>query len=175
MIEFERTFLAKEVPAGLGRCECKEVLDIYIPAAVEHPTLRIRKNGEKYEMTKKSPIEDGDFSRQKEHTIPLVAAEFEELSFLKGKRVRKMRYYLPYEGRVAEVDVFQDALSGLVLIDFEFASEEEKDAFVMPDFCLADVTQEKFLAGGTLAGKSYADIEDGLKRFGYSPLFFTEA
>lgn len=36
-----------------------------------------------------------------------------------------------------------------------------------PDFCLVDVTQETFLAGGMLCGKRYADIEAGLDRFGY--------
>lgn len=37
----------------------------------------------------------------------------------------------------------------------------------MPDFCLADVTQEKFTAGGILAGKKYSDIEAELEKYGY--------
>ena len=41
----------------------------------------------------------------------------------------------------------------------------------MPDFCLADVTQEKFIAGGMICGKSYEDIEKELKRFNYVKLF----
>jgi len=41
------------------------------------------------------------------------------------------------------------------------------DRFVIPDFCLAEVTHEDFLAGGMLCGKSYSDIEDKLKKFGY--------
>ena len=49
----------------------------------------------------------------------------------------------------------------------------EKDSFVMPEFCLVDVTQEKFGAGGMLAGKSYEDIEQHLKRFGYVKLIST--
>ena len=36
-------------------------------------------------------------------------------------------------------------------------SIEEKDAFVAPDFCLVEVTQELFIAGGMLCGKRYAD------------------
>ena len=38
----------------------------------------------------------------------------------------------------------------------------------MPDFCLADVTQEEFVAGGALCGKKYPDIEQKLAAFGYS-------
>jgi len=37
----------------------------------------------------------------------------------------------------------------------------------MPDFCLADVTQEEFLAGGFLAGKKYLDIQSFLDKHGY--------
>lgn len=37
----------------------------------------------------------------------------------------------------------------------------------MPDFCLADITQEDFIAGGMICGKTYADIESEVQRFGY--------
>ena len=56
-------------------------------------------------------------------------------------------------------------------MDFEFPNEEEKDAFDMPEFCLAEVTQEEFLAGGMVCGKSYEDIADSLNRFGYMKIF----
>ena len=59
-------------------------------------------------------------------------------------------------------------LDGLVVVDFEFGTEEEKLAFEMPDFCLVEVTQEEFIAGGMLAGKSYEDIKEKLEEFGYS-------
>jgi hypothetical protein len=52
----------------------------------------------------------------------------------------------------------------------EFESEEGKNSFQMPDFCLVDVTQEKILAGGMLCGKSYGDIEQFLKKLGYRKL-----
>ena len=40
----------------------------------------------------------------------------------------------------------------------------------MPNFCLAEVTHEEFLAGGMLCGKSYADIRESLKRLGYTKI-----
>jgi hypothetical protein len=55
----------------------------------------------------------------------------------------------------------------MVLVDFEFDTEEDQAAFAMPEFCLADVTQEDFIAGGILAGKKYQDLEEDLKRFNY--------
>lgn len=171
MIENERTYLAKHLP-DLSNSASQEMLDVYIPKDAEHPVLRIRRRGEKYEITKKQPVQDGDASRQSEQTVVLTAAEFNELATLEGKRVRKIRYVYEHQGRECEIDVFQDGLEGLVLVDFEFAAAEAEamKRFQVPDFCLADVTQETFIAGGMLCGKSYADIADELARFGYQKL-----
>ncbi|MBU1975924.1 MAG: hypothetical protein KKG59_05970 [Nanoarchaeota archaeon] len=169
MIELERTFLAKHLPVGLEKCKYTEMIDIYIPKEHEHPTLRIRKNGEKCEITKKEPIAD-DASEQNEHTIPLREDEFNSLSQIDGKKVHKFRYIYPYKGRTAEIDVFQGALKGLVVVDFEFETREDKAQFQMPDFCLVDVTKEKFIAGGMVCGKSYQDIEKDLDKFKYAKI-----
>lgn len=170
MIELEKTYLAKSLPEGLASCRHKEIVDVYIPASAQHPKLRLRKSGEKYEMTKKVPVSEGDASEQKEHTIPLNEKEFAALMAVDGKKVRKLRYYFEYKGRTAEVDVFQDVLEGLVVIDFEFETREEKEAFEMPEFCLEDITQEDFIAGGMICGKSYGDIQADLDRFEYQRL-----
>jgi len=170
MIELERTFLAREVPKGLKECKYKEIIDIYIPKT-GHPSLRVRKNGNKFEITKKVPIKDNDASQYDEQNIIITETEFNELNKLDGKKVRKIRYYYLFNGRTAEVDVFKDLLEGLILIDFEFNSAEEKDSFEIPDFCLAEVTQEEFIAGGMISGKSYKDIEKQLEKYGYRKLF----
>jgi adenylate cyclase len=168
MIELEKTYLIKNLPENLQAFPAKQIIDIYIPKESRHATLRIRKNGDKFEMTKKEPVQEGDSSHMLEQTIVLTANEFDILEKLDGKRTEKLRYNYPYRDLMAEIDVFQGALQGLVLADFEFKTLEEKAAFTMPDFCLAEVTQEEFLAGGMVCGKSYADIEKDLKKFNYS-------
>ena len=171
MIELERTFLAKELPK-LTDCKFKDMLDIYIPKAINHAPIRIRKNGDKYEMTKKQPLNEGDSSRLVEQTINLSEEEFDALEKeVAGRRVYKRRYLFDFEGRIAEIDVFLKDLEGLVLVDFEFEKEEEKQAFVMPPFCLVDVTQEHFIAGGMLCGKGYSDLEPDLARFNYKKIY----
>ncbi len=172
MIELEKTYLAKELPTGLENCEHKEIIDIYLPKESEHPVLRLRKNGDKYEMTKKEPVKGNDSSKQLEQTIILDKNEFEALQKVPGKRVVKERYLYPYQGIMAEIDVFKEDLQGLVVVDVEFEEEEKKDSFQMPEFCLLDVTQEKFLAGGMLCGKKYKDIEANLEKAGYTKLDF---
>ena len=173
MIELERTFLAKQIPDGLKQCKSKEILDIYIPKSMEgHAPVRLRKNGDVYEITKKSRVDEGDHTKLLEQTISLTRAEFMALEKeIVGKRLHKTRYYYPVNGRVAEVDVFMDALTGLVLIDFEFTNEEEMKAFKAPFFCLAEVGHEDFIRGGVLAGKRYSDLEVELVKHAYLKLF----
>lgn len=170
MLEIEKTYLAKSIPEGLAACAHKELLDVYVPRESAHAHLRIRKNGDRHEITKKTPINPNDASQLKEETIVLTADEFNALASVPGKRIRKIRYLYPYQGMTAEVDVFQDSLAGLVVVDFEFDSPEAQRAFVMPEFCLADITQEDFIAGGVLCGKKYQDIQAELERFNYKPL-----
>jgi len=169
MIELEKTYLAKYLPEGLLNCEKKEIIDIYYPKEVKHAVLRLRKNGSKYEMTKKTDTGD-DKSQKLEETIPLDRAEYEAIATAQGKMVSKIRYYYPYQGLTAEIDVFQDELLGLVEVDFEFQTVEELKKFVMPDFCLVDVTHDDFAAGGMLCGKTYEDITSELERVGYDKI-----
>ena len=171
-IELEKTYLLKNVPENLERCKFIEVFDIYIPKSAPHPILRIRKRGDVFEMTKKSPVDLSDSSEQSEETIGLTKEEFSDLLKLDGKRVRKNRYYYSINEKTAEIDIFLDDLEGLVLADFEFNSKEEKEKFVMPDFCLVEITQEEFIAGGFLAGKKYSDIQDFLDKYNYARIDF---
>jgi len=170
MIERERTFLLKKKPKGLKKCNSVEITDIFIPQSDDHPILRIRKRGEKYMITKKEPIEKKDSSKQEENTIILNKKEFKELSGIKGKRFRKIRYFYPFKNLTAEIDFYQDKLKGLAVVDFEFETDKQKDKFKMPKFCLADITQEKFCAGGILAGKSYAYVKPFLEKYGYKKI-----
>ena len=101
MLELEKTYLVKKLPDDLKNYPFKEVVDIYIPEDSEHPSLRIRKNGDSYEITKKQPVKEGDASRQIEQTVVLTESEFQEFdSQLTGKRIRKLRY--AYKGTVSK-------------------------------------------------------------------------
>lgn len=169
-LELEYTFLARELPAEIGKTAPKRLIDIYVPESANHPQLRLRQKGDLYQITKKAPAAKGDASTQIETTIQLNSDEFEALSGASQKRIIKDRYLVTINGFPAEVDVFRGQLEGLVLIDFEFTSEDERAKFTIPNVCLADVTQEEFIAGGLLAGKSYSDISHQLDRFNYKAL-----
>jgi CYTH domain-containing protein len=170
MKELELTYLAKYIPDGLSECSSKRIVDRYIPFKSAHPVIRLRKSGEKMELTKKEPISGKDSSFQLEQTIIITQEEYAMFEKISAKVVAKTRYNYPYQGRMVEVDVFEENLVGLVLVDVEFESHQEKENFLMPEFCLAEVTQEKFTAGGMLAGKKFSDIQAELVTFGYAGL-----
>lgn len=168
-IELELTYLVKSLPQDLAVFPHLKMLDVYIPASADHPVLRLRQAGERFEITKKLMAAGNDSSHMIEQTIQLDKQEFLALSE-HGKRVEKTRYRYPYEGREVEFDIFGGELAGLVIADIEFEDREDQLSFAMPAFCLADVTQEAFVAGGVLAGKRYGDIEPMLNKYGYKAL-----
>lgn len=171
MKELEKTYLLKYIPEWLSSAPYKDLLDIYIPFDSKHPHLRIRKYDQKLMIMKKELIDPDDLSAQEESIIDLTPEEFCVLSQVPGKRIHKQRYTFPYQGLDVEIDIFQEALSWLILVDVEFADEESKNAFTLPDFCLCEVTQELMFAWGMLCGKSYSDISEKLSQLGYTKLY----
>jgi len=174
MIELEKSYLAKAIPQGLENCPSKEIIDIYIPKSKGHAAIRIRKNGDSYVITKKTVLSKNSFHKSKEQTIEIDEEEFEILSQTPGKKIHKVRHLYNHNGFTAEVDIFQGPLKGLVMIDFEFKTQEELNNFVKPEFCLVDVRGDSILghifAGGVLCGKSYSDIQEELEKCNYKKL-----
>ncbi len=169
--EIERRFLAKYIPDGLKDCNYVDLKDNYIPKESSHPILRIRKKGNKTVITKKYKKEENNHSILVEETILLSLEEYNFINQLDGKKFFKKRYSYEYEnGKFCEIDIYQDKLEGLVVIDFEFNSVEEKDNFKIPDFCLMEIINEEFLAGGMICGKAYEDLEEKLKKLNYKKL-----
>src|SRR5690606_34511988 len=170
-LELEYTFLAKEIPQQVKDVRPQRLMDVYIPESdTDHARLRLRQKDDSYQITKKTRLNPDDASSQIESTIELDQKEFQALSSVSQKRIVKDRYLIDINGRSAEVDIFREKLAGLVLIDFEFSNEQDRATFTTPDICLADVTQEDFIAGGVLSGQSYTDIQDHLNRYNYQPL-----
>jgi adenylate cyclase len=169
-VEIERKYLLKYIPEGLEDCEHKEILDIYIPKEHPHSAIRLRKNGNSYEITKKT-VKSEDRTIRHEETIILTKEEFDTLSKIDGKISHKIRYHYFHNGKMFEIDIFLGALRGLIMVDVEFKNIKSKDDILMPEFCIADITSEMWSAGGLLCGKSYSDIEKNLDKYNYKKLF----
>ncbi len=165
--EIEKTYLVAHIPIDLKGAKSKKIVDVYIPGNLSKPSLRLRQSGDVFTLTKKVKIDPHDASTHTEHTIPLTSEEFVELR-KNGKEIEKTRYYFDFQDQPCKLDVFEGKLAGLVIADFEFRSPETYQKFIQPDFCLIDITQEDFIAGKNLAGKSVAELKIDLDRLNYT-------
>jgi len=164
-LEIELAYLPKRLSPDLLASSPTRIVDMYLSTEDDLLTkLRLRQKGAKYEITKKVNTDPNDLSLQDEYTIPLTEREFKRLREAGGREVIKDRYEVPLGGHTMEIDVFREGLAGLIIIEVEFGSQAERDAFIPPEYFGTDVTQEDFIAGVYLAGKSYADIKSHIDR-----------
>jgi len=161
MLEIEKTFLVKNIPANLSSFKSIKIKQGYISTTTS--PLRIRQKGNKFEITKKIPLKEGDFSQVEEINIPLTRFEFNKLWKLAEKYLEKTRYLIPLKNNLmAELDVFSGKLKGLSFVEVEFPSESKMNSFKQPDWFGKDVTQEDFSANAFLADKTFFDIQQFL-------------
>ena len=134
-MEIERKYLVKSLPDNLESYEKKRISQGYL---CTNPVVRIRRSNEEYFLTYKGK---GLMARE-EHEFPLTAEAFEHmLPKIDGILIDKVRYIIPLdEKHVAELDIFQGTLAPLRLVEVEFESIEEANAFVPPAWFGDDVT-----------------------------------
>ena len=79
---------------------------------------------------------------REEYNLPLNAESFEHmLPKIDGILIDKIRYLIPLdEKHTAELDIFQGTLSPLRLVEVEFDTEEDANAFIPPSWFGEDVT-----------------------------------
>ena len=135
-MEIERKYLIKTLPADLSVYESKKIIQGYLN---RNPVIRIRRSNDKYYMTYKG---QGLMVRE-EYNLPLNKESFENLApKIDGLLIEKTRYIIPLEdGHTAELDIFEKDLAPLTLVEVEFDSVEEADAFVAPEWFGEDVTE----------------------------------
>src|SRR4051794_20472040 len=118
-LEIELTYLARFIPDEIASLMPDIMEDVYYPdIAGQHAILRLRRRGDRFEITKKVPLSDGQGKQHMETTIELTRSEYDALHMAKGKIVGKKRYKLVLDGYIAELDLFTGDLEGLVTIDF---------------------------------------------------------
>lgn len=95
-------------------------------------------------------------------TMYLTQDEFRVLAQLPAKPLRKTRHSVPPFG----IDVFEDALEGLVLAEAEFDSTPEADALKLPEFIIHEVSADARFTGGQLVRASRQEIRSWLSEYG---------
>src|SRR5437870_2887421 len=168
-IERERRYLLQDLPEGLSRADHHlQITDNYITGT----RLRIRKvrdpktNKWVVKFTQKFAPDPRDLSRTIITNTYLNATEAELLSVFEANEIRKNRYYFEYEDRKFSIDMFIGDLFGLVLAETSFETDEDLEAFSVPPFALADVTQNELFTGGKLSEMRFEDVRDAIQQSG---------
>ena len=135
-MEIERKYLVRRLPDDLSKYEAKKIAQGYL---CTDPVVRSRRSNDNYYMTYRG---DGLMVRE-EYNLPLTREAYEHLlPKIDGLLIAKTRYLIPLTDRLtAELDVFEGVLSALTLVEVEFDSVEEANAFVPPEWFGEDVTE----------------------------------
>ncbi|HYJ21392.1 MAG TPA: CYTH domain-containing protein [Solirubrobacterales bacterium] len=146
--EIERKFLLDEPPDGLQDHTAKRIEQGYL-AIRESVEVRLRKLEDRRLLTAKV----GHGESRVEVEIPLGINQFDALwPLTESRRLRKTRYLVPLgDGLVAEVDVFEEDLAGLVTAEVEFDSERQSHEFQPPGWLGKEVTGDGRYANQSLA------------------------
>ncbi|MDE6552421.1 MAG: CYTH domain-containing protein [Muribaculaceae bacterium] len=99
-------------------------------------TVRVRVKGDRGYLTVKGK-NDGAVRREFEYEIPLKEAE-ELLGMCESPVIEKIRFLVPFEGKIWEVDEFFGSKTGLVTAEIELVSADEQ--YDLPPFVGENVT-----------------------------------
>lgn len=150
-MEIERKFLIKELPANLDSYPHSTLEQGYL---CTDPVIRIRKDGEKYELTYKS----AGLMLREEYNLPLTKEAYRHLlPKVDGNFISKERYRIPLDaGHTIELDIFQGTLAPLILAEVEFSTPEDATAFRPPEWFSEEVTSDPAYQNSNLSKRASA-------------------
>jgi CYTH domain-containing protein len=172
-IELRRTFLLQNLPEPLKRSsEHLQFFDNFI----ENTRLCLRSIRAPHTkewtwiLEQREQINAGDLSAWKVSEIHLNEAEHQAFEIFEGREVSKNerietnelrfnRYFYQTDEHKFEIDVFLNPLWGLTLGTVYFETEAAMESFRVPDFAVAEVTQNSFFTEQNLIGKSFSDVQ----------------
>lgn len=125
-LEIERKFLVKESFSPLLALHQSVIKQYYLPSEEEGTTLRLRIIDGQARITRKGLSSSDGLVRSEEER----AASAEEVRlWLEGPIlgvIEKVRYYVPHEDNVWEVDRFLGKLTGFTMAEIELTSPDQQ-------------------------------------------------
>jgi CYTH domain-containing protein len=148
-VEIERKFLVRERPPGLERSRPTRIEQGYLAIADDGTEVRIRRRDGTAVLT----VKGGIGRTRAEEEIEIEAERFARLwPLTQGRRIEKTRHLIPAgAGLTIELDVYSGALTGLIVAEVEFGSEEEADAFEPLEWLGSEVTDDARFKNQSLA------------------------
>lgn len=146
--EIERKFLVRFLPGAVLRSRQYLIAQGYLANESGDRHVRLRKKGNTATLTFKL----GRGRAREEREVKLSAKQFAILwPATAGRRLRKIRYELPWKNWVIEVDVYRGRNEGLVVAEVEFPSLASCRKFKPPEWFGREVTGQKRYSNVRLA------------------------
>jgi CYTH domain-containing protein len=148
--EIERKFLVKWLPDNLKRARHFIIEQGYLATESAGRQVRLRKSGKATSLTFKV----GRGSHREEREVRLSPKQFASLwPGTAGRRLRKVRYEIPWDSVVIEIDIYRGRHAGLVVAEVEFPDTARCRRFEPPSWFGREVTGEKRYSNVRLALK----------------------
>lgn len=148
--EIERKFLIKQLPEKLKRHRHSPIEQGYLATESAGRQVRLRKKGKTASLTFKV----GRGAHREEREIKLSPKQFAELwPGTAGRRLRKVRYDIPWKNLIIEIDIYRGRHAGLVVAEVEFPDRVTCRGFKPPPWFGREVTGEKRYSNVRLANE----------------------
>lgn len=140
MLEIERKFLVKQLPRNLKQLRSALIVQGYLATEMKGAQVRLRKKGNVCSLGFKRRRGSG----REEREIRLTLKQFNLLwPGTSGRRLRKTRYDMPWNGRVIEIDIYRGVHRGLAVAEVEFPNRRTCDRFKPPPWLGREITGQK--------------------------------
>lgn len=149
-VEIEKKFLLKKMP--LESQVHKEVLiyQNYLSKKGDEQ-LRIRQVVEGDNRSFFCTYKKGSGLIREEIEFEIGERLYFDLSEKAGtKALKKIRKHVSIGEQVAEIDIYQEDLSPLIVVEVEFSTEKEAAEFNPPEWCGEDISDDKRYKNGRL-------------------------
>jgi adenylate cyclase len=139
--EIERKFLIKYLAPELNRAHRYAISQGYLATERDDRHVRLRKTGKNASLTFKIVHSSGE---REELEIKLTPKQFAALwPGTAGRRLKKVRYEIPWQNVMIEVDVYRGKNDGLVVVEVEFPTRAACRKFKPPDWFGREVTGDR--------------------------------
>ena len=148
--EIERKFLVKQLPEKLKLRRHYPIAQGYLASEPGGRHVRLRKKGKTTSLTFKV----GRGAHREEREIKLSPKQFAALwPATMGRRLRKVRYDIPWRNLLIEIDVYRGKHSGLVVAEVEFPNLATCRQFKPPRWFGREVTGQRRYSNVRLANE----------------------
>ena len=159
--EFQRLYLIEALPEPLMAASSHlQIFDNYI----ENTRLRLRlvrdpvTNAWMRSLQQRFSLDPQDHAITKLAEIHLNDVEYAVFERLRGREIRKNRYFHEFDRVMWAFDVYLGEPRGLTIAKTNFDSRKAMTTFVPPPFALIEITTDPFFAGENLVEKKFDEI-----------------